>query len=192
MAEAVLIPLGTALGAPAATAAMTGLTAIGTAFSVVGALSQGQQQSTASNYNAGVAQNNAIASRQQAAANAEAHERKARQQLGSIRAGYGASGVGMEGSPMDVLESSAMMAELDRQNILYGGELRASGYESTAGLELMKGENAVTSSYYNAGSALLIGGAKAGAFSGSSGGTSAGMPRGNNPDEWNNEELRQW
>jgi hypothetical protein len=84
--------------------------------------------------------------------------------MGSIRAGYGASGVTMEGSPMEILEQSAMNAEMDRQNILYGGELKASGYESTAGLELMRGEHAVTSSYYNAGSALLSGAAKSGAF----------------------------
>jgi hypothetical protein len=79
-------------------------------------------------------------------------------------AGYGASGVTMEGSPMDVLEASAATAELDRQNILYGGGLRTQGYQSTAGLELMRGQNAETGSYLSAGSSLLSGAAKAGAF----------------------------
>lgn len=146
---------------------------IGTAVSVIGALNQGQQQQQASEYNAAVARNNAIAARQQAEANAAAQQRKARVQIGAMRAGYGASGVGLEGSALDVLESSAAMAELDRQNILYGGALRAQGYESTAGLELMRGENAVTGSYFSAGSSLLGGMAKSGAFSGSSGGSSS-------------------
>lgn len=136
----------------------------GTAMSVIGALNQGQQAKSAANYNAAVANNNAIASRQQAEANAAAQQRKARLQLGSMRAGYGASGITMEGSAMDVLEQSAATAELDRQNILYGGELKAGGYQSTAGLELMRGEHAETASYFNAGSALLSGMGKMGAF----------------------------
>jgi len=139
-------------------------TAIGTAFSVIGALNQGQQASDAANYNAAVANNNAIAARQQAQAAAAAQERKARLQLGSMRAAYGASGVSLEGSPLDVIEASAAAAELDRQNILYSGELKAGGYQSTAGLELTRGENAVTGSYFSAGSSLLKGAASMGAF----------------------------
>lgn len=136
----------------------------GTVISVIGALNQGQQAKDAANYNAQVANNNAIAARQQAEANAAAQQRKARLQIGSMRAGYGAAGVGLEGSPMDVLEQSAAMAELDRQNILYGGTLKAGGYQATAGLELMRGDAAETGSYFSAGSALLTGAAKMGSF----------------------------
>lgn len=156
------------------------LSLVGTAFSVIGALNQGQQAKNAAEYNAAVARNNAIASRQQATVAAEAQARKSRAQLGSMRAAYGASGVSMEGSPLDVLESSAAMAELDRQNILYSGELKAGGYESTAGLELMRGDAAETGSYFSAGSALLSGASRMGAFS---------QPRGGNEDlyfdDWN-------
>jgi hypothetical protein len=136
----------------------------GTAMSVIGAINQGQQAKSAANYNAQLANNNAIAARQQAEVNAAAQQRASRLKIGSMVAGYGASGVTMEGSPMDVLEASAATAELDRQNILYGGGLKAGGYQSTAGLELMRGENAETGSYFSAGSALLSGAAKAGAF----------------------------
>jgi hypothetical protein len=136
----------------------------GTAMSVIGAINQGQQAKSAANYNAQLANNNAIAAQQQAAANAAAQQRKSRMQLGSIRAGYGASGITMEGSAMDVLEQSAAMAELDRQSILYGGEIKSQGYQSTAGLELMRGENAETGSYFSAGSALLTGMGKMGAL----------------------------
>ena len=142
----------------------TAISLVGTAFSVLGALNQGQQAKSAAEYNAAVANNNAIAAKQQAEANAAAQQRKARLTQGSMRAGYGAAGVGLEGSPMDVLEQSASMAELDRQNILYGGALKAGGYQATAGLELMRGDAAVTGSYFSAGSALLSGAAKAGSF----------------------------
>jgi len=159
--------------------AATYLAAASAAVGVVSAISQGQQASAAAKYNSKVAENNAIASRQQAEANAAAQQRKARITQGSMRAGYGASGVGLEGSPMDVLEQSAAMAELDRQNILYGGQIRAQGYESTAGLEMMRSDNAVTGSYFNAGSALLTGATKGGMFedtsSSGSGGTFYGL-----------------
>lgn len=142
---------------------------IGTALSVVGALSQGQQANNAAKYNAAVARNNAIASRQQAAAEAAAQNRKARLTIGAMRAGYGASGVGMEGSPLDILEQSAANAELDRQNILYSGETQARGYDSTAGMELMSGKNAVRGSIISAGTSLLSGAAKAGYFTSNAG-----------------------
>ena len=166
----------------------TAIQAVGTAFSVIGALNQGRQANDAAQYNAAVANNNAIAARQQAEANAAAQQRKARLQIGSMRASYGASGVGLEGSPLDVIEQSAAMAELDRQNILYGGQLKSQGYQATAGLELMRGEAAVTGSYFNAGSALLTGMGKAGSFTSSSPNP---YPRGNNPDEYNDWELRR-
>lgn len=146
------------------TAVMSFAKMAGTVMSVVGALNQGQQASDAANYNAAVANNNAIAARQQAESNAAAQQRKARINQGAMVAAYGASGVGTEGSPMDILEQSASMAELDRQNILYGGELKAGGYQATAGLELMRAENAQKGGMFNAASALLSGASKMGAF----------------------------
>jgi hypothetical protein len=155
---------GVAYGEKNDPATLAIISAVGTGISVIGALNQGQQAKNAAQFNAQQAQNNALASRQQAEANAAAQQRAARLKLGSMRAAYGASGITMEGSAMDVLEASAATAELDRQNILYGGELKSGGYQSTAGLELMRGENAETGSYFSAGSALLSGAAKAGAF----------------------------
>lgn len=127
----------------------------GTAMSAISSIQQGQAAQQAGQYNAAIAQQNAAASRQQAEANAAAQQRKARMQIGAMRAGYGASGVGIEGSPLDVIESSATLAELDRQNILYGGEMKSTGYESTAGLELMRGSAAETQGLMSAGSTLL-------------------------------------
>lgn len=136
----------------------------GTIATVVGAISKGVQAKRSAEYNADVARNNAIAARQQAAANAEAQGRESRRRIGAMRASYGAAGVALEGSPLDVIESSAMEAEIDRQNILYSGEMKAQGYENTAGLEIMKGESAVTGSLFSAGSSLLTGAAEQGWF----------------------------
>lgn len=130
---------------------------LSTAFSVVGAISQGRQEKKAAEYNAAVARNNAIAARQQAAANAQAQDREARRRIGAARAGYGASGVALEGSPLDIIEQSAMEAELDRQNILYAGDLKAQGFENTAELERSRGKNAMTGAIFKAGSSLLTG-----------------------------------
>lgn len=137
------------------------LQAAGTAFSVIGALNQGRAASDAANYNAAVASRNAVVAQQQAAADAERQRRENVLRQGQIRAGYGASGVTLEGSPLDVLENSAAMGELDRQTILYKGRLRSMGSEETAALDVMQGENAITQSYLRAGSELFTGASKA-------------------------------
>ena len=136
------------------------LQGVGTAVSVIGAIQGAGAASDAASYNAKVAENNAIAARQQAAANAEAQSRAARQRIGQMEANYGASGISMEGSALDILEQSARDAELDRLNIIYGGEVRARGYGAEADLQSSKAND--TSGYWSAGGALLSGMAKAG------------------------------
>jgi hypothetical protein len=128
-----------------------------TAMSAIGGIAQGQQAKSAHNYNAQIAERNAVAARQQASADAAAQQRHARQVLGAARANYGASGVTLEGSPLDVLEMSAANAELDRQNILYKGSLRAMGYESDADMERMQGRSAQAAGYTRAASSVLTG-----------------------------------
>lgn len=133
------------------------ISAASAAMTAVSAISQAQQQKAASKYNEKVAENQAIASRQQAASNAEMQRRSAAKKVGSMQAAYAASGVSVEGSALDVLEESARNAELDRQNILYGGELRAMGSESTAALEKSRASNAMTSGYLSAAGSLFKG-----------------------------------
>ena len=79
--------------------------------------------------------------------------------LGAVRAAQGHSGgTGDAGSVLDIIGDSAAQSELEKQNILYRGELKARGYTNTATLDTISGQNAVTSSYYKAGSELLSGG----------------------------------
>lgn len=132
-----------------------------TAVSAVGAIASGQAQANASKYQANVAMQNANAAQQQAQQAAMLQQQKTQKMLGATTAAYGASGVTSEGSPLDVLASSASNAELDRQTILYQGHVRAAGYTSDAQLDNMAASSATTNSYFSAAGALLSGGAKA-------------------------------
>lgn len=145
---------------------------ISTAMSVVSSISQASQQKQAAKYNQKVAENQAIASRQEAAANADMQRRRAAKQIGSMQASYAASGVSTEGSPLEVLEESARNAELDRLSILWGGETRAQGYESTAALEKARGKNAMASGLLSSAGSAFKG--FAGAYSGGSSESSSG------------------
>ncbi|MDP3939805.1 MAG: hypothetical protein Q8R92_16935 [Deltaproteobacteria bacterium] len=137
-----------------------GVLLAGTALTVISAISQASSARKASEYNAGIAERDAGIAREQAARDADAQKRGTLRAIGAARAAYGASGITVEGSPLDVLESSAAAAELDRQNILYKGELRAMGYQETAALDRARGKAATRQGYMQAGSAILMGAGK--------------------------------
>lgn len=133
---------------------------VGTAVAAYGQYQTGQNAKKAASYNAAIMERNAQAARDQARQDAILAEREGRRRLGAINAARGASGIGIEGSPLDVLEESAANAELDRQTILYRGNLRAMGYQDSAALERMRGRHAAEAGYYGAASTLLLGAGK--------------------------------
>jgi hypothetical protein len=129
---------------------------------VVGAISQGNAASDAANHNAQMNQQNAQIATQQGEAQALQQRRINELRMGTIRAGYGASGViGGEGSPLDVLSSSAEQAELDVQNIKYNAGLKAMGYGNSAALDQSRADGASSGGLYTAASKAILGGAKA-------------------------------
>lgn len=132
----------------------------GTAVSAVGQLASASAAKNASNFNAQVASNNAIAARQTAAANAARESRLSRKRLGALRANIGASGITLAGTPLDLLEDSAAEEELNRLSIIQGGETQARGFENTASLDRAAASNAQTAGFFGAGSELLLGGSK--------------------------------
>lgn len=80
---------------------------------------------------------------------------------GSIRASYGASGVdSTSGSAMDILRNSAAAIEMDAQNILETGRLKAAAYLRGAEYEQRSGELRAKSHRISAWGTLLGGGAK--------------------------------
>jgi hypothetical protein len=121
------------------------------AISAVGAIQSANAQAAAADYNAKVDQRNAIIAdqdRRQALLTADIDAQDKRREnartMGSIRAAYGNSGLDMAGSPLDVLEDSALETSLDVQRIEYEGRARgregamkAQGFREDANLQKM-------------------------------------------------------
>lgn len=143
---------------------------VGAGIAAAGAIQQGQAAKAAAKRNAAIADRNGAISRDLALRDANAQTKEGRRRIGSMRAGYAASGVTLEGSPMDVIEDSAASIELDRLNILYKGELAALGYSDESESATMRGKQAQTESYFRASSALMQGAGSA------YGGGGAGTP----------------
>lgn len=137
------------------------LSVVGGGIGAYGQLKESEAQARASEYNANVAEMNA----EQAILISAQDERRqriiARKELGSIRAAYGASGVSMEGSPMDVLAESTANAELDALNIRYAGQAKAAGLRDEASYERFRAKETRAAGVLGAAASLLSGGARA-------------------------------
>lgn len=141
--------------------------ALGPFVQTAGILNQGEQRYQASDYNARVAESNANAARAQASEEERRARVQSRKELGRARAGYSASGVTLEGSPLDVLEESASNAELDALAIRHQGELKARAFEADATLERYRGKSAKKNAQLAAYGTLLGGaGNIAGSYAG--------------------------
>lgn len=132
-------------------------TAIGTGMQYAGAIQQGRAAQTAATYNATVDQQNAQIATQDAWLQAQQQDRINRQNIGAIQAANGASGLTPASSVFDVLGDAAAQGELQKQDIIYQGQLQARGYNNTAQLDLLQGRNAQTRSQMQAGTDLLSG-----------------------------------
>ena len=130
--------------------------AAGTAASTVGAIQQGKSAQNLANYNAQVAQNDAIAARQKAAFDAEAQDRQAKLFAGTQRASM--AGTGGELLDMqDVVDMSAEEAELENLAIRYGGEMGYRAGQQGADLARFQGKVAKQTAQGKAASSLLTG-----------------------------------
>lgn len=153
-------------------AALPYLQVAGAVISAIGMLQQGEtaarqgeQAKAAADYNATISAQNAAVARQSAADKARQADRETYLRLGSIRANQGAAGgAAGEGSVLDVLGDVAAQSELERQHIIYSGEMQARGFTNDASLEtfsgntkLEAGRTAQSSSYWRAGAELLGG-----------------------------------
>lgn len=88
---------------------------------------------------------------QAARENARRQSIEARKRIGLMRANYGASGVAIEGSALDVLEESAANAELDRLTILQGGSIQAGRYRAAGNAAFATGISGAASDLLGAG-----------------------------------------
>lgn len=145
--------------------------AVSTAFSVIGAISDSNSRAESREneaawrtYNATIDRQNADASLQASAAEQARQNRSARRVLGEQRASVAQSGTGFGGSNLDILDQSATLAELDMLNIAYEGQMRARGFnlqaeggEWSAGVERNNARNARRAGVFSAGRSLLTG-----------------------------------
>lgn len=141
----------------AAAALLAAPVVAGQALNVVGTIQESQSKIAAAEYNAGVASENANQTRIASNEQERQFRVSSRKQLGQMRANYSASGVTLEGSPLDVLEESAMNAELDALQLRHGGEVKARAFENEMNIEKFKAKQAKSGMYLGAGGALLSG-----------------------------------
>jgi hypothetical protein len=129
----------------------------GGVMGAAGSIQKGQAAQQAAQYNAAVDQQRAAEEKDQAAAQTQDYIRKGSDAESSAVAMQGATGVTGSGSPLMVDENTVRQVALGAARTLQGGQLRASRLQDDATLQKMKGDNAVTSSYLDAGSSLLTG-----------------------------------
>jgi len=130
--------------------------AAGTVTSTVGAIQQGKSAQNLANYNAQIAQNDAIAARQKAEFDARAQERQARLFAGTQRASMAATG-GELLDMQDVVDMSAEEAELENLAIRYGGEMGYRAGQQRATVARMEGAAAKQKATGQAVGSLLTG-----------------------------------
>ena len=143
-------------------AAFPAMMMAGAAISAYGAIQQGNQAKAAANYNAQLRTRDSQLALTQADQEAQQVRWAGQRAQGSLLAGYGASGVTSDGSPMDALAASASQAKLDEETVLYKGRMKSTGYLSDADLNRVQGENAVQQSQLQAASYLISGAGSAG------------------------------
>jgi hypothetical protein len=134
--------------------------AIGAGVSAVSSMQQGKSAQNLANYNAQVAQNDAIAARQKAEFDATAQERQARLFAGTQRASMASTG-GELLDMGDVRDMSAEEAELEHLAILYGGEMGYRAGQQKATLARFEGSVAKQRATGQAASSLLTGASSA-------------------------------
>lgn len=141
------------------------IAAAGGIMGAAGNIIEGQAAYKAGKLNAGVLRLKAAEIRKKTVEDERQTMVNARKAVGEMKANYGASGVTMEGSPLDILEESIAAANRDSFNIRYAGEMEARSAEFDANLAEMQGKAARTSSYFGAFSSLAGGATKAGEYS---------------------------
>lgn len=134
------------------------LAAASAVVTAAGAIQQGEASRKMANYQAAIAENNAVAARQEAEFQERQHREKARQILSAQRARAAKGGVlTEEGSPLLFNVDTSEGSEIDALNIRRRGEMQATDLRSRAALSRYEGRVAQRSAYFKAGSTLLDG-----------------------------------
>ncbi|BBC99094.1 hypothetical protein [Sphingobium sp. YG1] len=126
------------------------------AVAAVGSLVSGAASYEAGKYNKRVAEQNAISSLREGAAEEARIREVARAQIGEQVAAQGASGFQMgTGSALDALSESQINATLDALNARREAASRAQGYRVQGAQAMSAGKNAYTAGMFQAASTVL-------------------------------------
>lgn len=123
----------------------------------VGSLVGGFSQASADRRDAKIADQNAEIATEQAGARQDMIRREAKKLRGGQRASVGASGITMDGSAFDVMEDSAIEAELDALTAGYQGKLEARAYRSEAAAKRYHASSSIFEGTVGAGANALSG-----------------------------------
>ena len=158
----------------------TGIALVGTAVSVYGMYEQGQAAEATADYNAKLAENEAIAKEQQAHAESMQMQKNKERLLASQRAGFAKSGaVGTEGTPLLLMAEQAGTAELDILNQQRNRAMEATALRSEADLQRFQGKSAARAGAIGAAGTALSGvGDGIGIYSNIKGGLFLGKQKG--------------
>jgi hypothetical protein len=149
-------PATLAMMATAAKAA----SAVSGVVGAIGAVQQGRSQAKIGEYNAKVAENQAIAARQKAEFDEDRQRQQARMFAGRQRASLSQAG-GELMDAGDVLGMTAEEAEIDALAIRYGGNIAAQSAQQKGALAKAEAKQASKASYAKAGQTLLTAGGRA-------------------------------
>jgi hypothetical protein len=122
-----------------------------------GQISGGMQQQQIADYNAKVAKAEGEAAQQSAGYEADQYADRAKRLISTQRANAAASGLGLEGSPLDVMDETAAQAAYDELLIRHSGSVAAAKSNSEAALDRLQGGAAASRGIYGSGATFLTG-----------------------------------
>lgn len=135
-----------------------GVGALGTVVQSLGALQQGQATQQAENYNAELAEQQAVTVQQTAAQQAEQEQYEVHQTTGQQVANAGQSGVDPnQGSPLSVISDTATQGQLEAQTLLWQGKSQAIALQNQGQQDLYAGQQAAAAAPVNAFGTFLTG-----------------------------------
>lgn len=144
--------------APAATVVGAATTLASAGASAYGGYQQGQAQQQAYNYNAAIADQQAVYAQQKASVDASKLQESDRRLMASQRARMAANGLDLTtGSPLVVMEEAAARSDYDYRSVLAGGEADAWALRQQATLNRFQGEVAARTGTGGAATSVLRG-----------------------------------
>lgn len=137
------------------------ITVVGTGVSVYGQVQQAQTAKAMGQYNAKLAEQQALQTEMDAAENIRRKRRENKRLLATQRSRYAAAGVLEEGTPLELLAESAGNLEMETLDYDRQQRMAAAGLRAQGAADLALGSNQARGAYIGAGASLLQGGAAA-------------------------------